>query len=65
MVEHHPSKSMVAGSSPALRSTFMAANAQADARFRGKPLVLADAAARGKKRRSSAPAWGNLPGRAA
>ena len=31
MVEHHPSRSMGAGSSPALRSTFMAANAQADA----------------------------------
>lgn len=30
MVEHRPSKSMGAGSSPALRSTFMAANAQAD-----------------------------------
>ncbi len=33
--------------------------------YSGKPLVLADAVARGKKRRSSAPAWGNLPGRAA
>ena len=33
--------------------------------YSGKPLVLADAARRGKKRAASAPAWGNLPGRAA
>lgn len=33
--------------------------------YSGKPLVLADAATRGKKRRVSAPAWDRLPDRAA
>ncbi len=36
-----------------------------EASYSGKPLVLTEAAARGKKRRASAPAWDRLPDRAA